>query len=135
MNYRVTNRILLYVVLIIMTFFIGFPLIATFSQSFLHSNDILQYPPQLINGNETLDNYMHLFQSQDTAIPRWTFNSFLVSTAVTLLTVIICAPAAYAFARLRFPGRNILFFVFLATIMIPSQVTLIPNFLLMRDFH
>jgi len=135
LNYRVTNRIILYAVLAMMTFFIGFPLFATVSQSFLHSNDILQYPPQLLTGNETLENYTHLFESQDTNIPRWTFNSLLISTSVTLLTIFVCSPAAYSFARLRFPGRNILFIIFLATIMIPSQVTLIPNFLLMRDLH
>ncbi len=51
----------------------------------------------------------------------------------TLVVTLICAPAAYAFARLKFPGNNFLFFLLLVTVMIPGQVTLIPNFLLMRD--
>ena len=53
--------------------------------------------------------------------------------AYTLAVIAICTPAAYAFARLKFPGRNLLFGLLLLTVMIPSQVTLIPNFLLMRD--
>src|SRR5438876_356509 len=51
----------------------------------------------------------------------------------TLVVIVVCAPAAYAFSRLHFPGNNILFSLLLITVMIPAQVTLIPNYLLMRD--
>jgi len=66
-------------------------------------------------------------------LPRWLFNSVFVAAAYSFAVITVCSLAAYAFARLRFPGRTILFGLFLATIMIPSQVTLIPNYLLMRD--
>ena len=128
-------RIMLYAFLIIVSVLVGFPLFQLVTQSFMHNNDILHYPPQLLTPNMTFDNYMGLFQSQDLLLPQWLFNSFLVSTSVTAGVLIVASPAAYAFARLHFPGRQVLFFLFLATLTLPSQVTLIPNFLLMRDLH
>jgi multiple sugar transport system permease protein len=63
---------------------------------------------------------------------RWYFNSILVAVVVTLGQVTTSACAAYAFARLRFPGRDKLFLSYLGTMMIPGAVTMIPNFILMR---
>jgi multiple sugar transport system permease protein len=123
----------IYIILAVMTLFIGFPLFAVMAESFTKSGDILRFPPPVIPTEPTLDNYQKLFSMQDLQLPRWLFNSFFVSTSTTIWVVIVCSLAAYAFARLRFPGRNVLFGIFLATIMIPSQITLIPNYLLMRD--
>jgi multiple sugar transport system permease protein len=63
---------------------------------------------------------------------RWYLNSILVAVVVTLGQVTTSACAAYAFARLRFPGRDTLFLSYLGTMMIPGAVTMIPNFILMR---
>ncbi len=62
-------------------------------------------------------------------------NSAIVAVAHTIGQVLTSAMAAYAFARLKFPGRDKLFTLYLGTLMIPAQVTIIPNFILMRDFH
>jgi multiple sugar transport system permease protein len=64
---------------------------------------------------------------------RWYFNSILVAVVVTLGQVTTSACAAYAFARLRFAGRDKLFLGYLGTMMIPGAVTMIPNFILMRQ--
>jgi len=128
-----TNKVLVYVFLIIAGLFIVFPVFVVVSQSFMHSNEIIRWPPILVPNAPTIENYVHLFGRPDLMLPRWLFNSLFVSTTVTLLTLGLAAPAAYAFARLRFPGRQPLFFLFLATITIPVQVTQIPNYLLMHD--
>ncbi|MHB8626915.1 MAG: carbohydrate ABC transporter permease [Aggregatilineales bacterium] len=128
-------RALLYGFLIVMAVLVGFPLFQLIAQSLMHNNDILHYPPQLIAPEMTFENYTHLFASQDLMLPRWLLNSFFVSTSITIGVLVIASLAAYAFARLHFPGQRILFFFFLATVTLPSQVTLIPNFLLMRDLH
>ena len=60
-------------------------------------------------------------------------NSAIVALSVTVFQLITCAMAAYAFARIQFPGREIIFFVFLATMMIPFQLTIIPIFLTMKQ--
>jgi len=78
----------------------------------------------------TWDNYIQLFQ----AVPfgRFYWNSFVVALATTSIQILTASLAAFAFARLRFRGRDILFLVYLATLMIPFQVTMIPNFILIR---
>jgi len=71
-------------------------------------------------------------QAMGGGFARWYFNSVLVAVVVTLGQVTTSACAAYAFARLKFPGRDKLFLGYLATMMIPGAVTMIPNFILMR---
>src|SRR5258708_35045077 len=66
-------------------------------------------------------------------IGRYLFNSFAVSTAVVIGQLITASLAAYAFAFLAFRGRTVLFFVFLSTLMIPWEATIIPNYLTIRD--
>ncbi|MCX7706430.1 MAG: carbohydrate ABC transporter permease [Anaerolineae bacterium] len=79
----------------------------------------------------TLDNYFETFR----VIPfgRYILNSAIVTVAVTILQILISSLAAFAFARLRFRGREGLFLLYLATLMIPAQVTLIPNFLIIKN--
>jgi multiple sugar transport system permease protein len=123
----------LYIFLLILTAMVGFPLLLMVGESFMHSNEIIRWPPIVIPGDPTLENYTKMFTQQDLNLPRWLFNSVFVASSYTLAVLVVCSLAAYAFARLNFPGRNVLFFLFLVTITIPSQVTFIPNYLLMRD--
>ncbi len=80
--------------------------------------------------NLTLLNYIETFS----VVPfgRFYLNSLIVATATVILQIVTGSLAAFAFARLRFRGREAIFLIFLATLMIPSQVTMIPNFILMR---
>jgi multiple sugar transport system permease protein len=79
----------------------------------------------------TLSNYFQTFR----VIPfgRYILNSSIVTVTVTVLQILISSLAAFAFARLRFRGREALFLLYLATLMIPAQVTLIPNFLIIKN--
>lgn len=76
----------------------------------------------------SIENYFETFQ----AIPfgRYYINSMIVSTGTVLLQILTASLAAFAFARLRFRGREVIFLLYLATLMIPFQVTMIPNFIL-----
>jgi multiple sugar transport system permease protein len=80
----------------------------------------------------TLGNYAETFR----VVPfgRYFINSTIVTVAVTVLQILVSSLAAYAFARLRFRGREAIFGFYLATLMIPAQVTLIPNFLIIKSF-
>ncbi len=64
---------------------------------------------------------------------RWTINSFLVAIATTALVLFISSLSGYAYARLQFPGRNVIFFFILSSLMVPGAITFIPTFLLMRN--
>jgi len=116
-----------------MGLFVLFPLVIIFSQSLMTNQQVLRWPPPIITLTPTLDSYTKAFSQGDLRLVQWLGNSIYAASAYTLAVLVICTPAAYAFARLKFPGRNLLFGLLLLTVMIPSQVTLIPNFLLMRD--
>ncbi|MFO7320209.1 MAG: carbohydrate ABC transporter permease [Chloroflexota bacterium] len=131
--FRNSGKILAYALLISLSIFVLFPLLFSLSQSFMTNQEVNRWPPPMIPTEPTLDSYRQLFTQPDLKLPIWLRNSLFAAAAYTTAVIVICAPAAYAFARLRFPGNNLLFGLLLLTIMIPGQVTLIPNFLLMRD--
>jgi multiple sugar transport system permease protein len=101
----------------------------------MSNKEVFQWPPLVLPPNPTVDAYTEVFTRPDLKLLQWLGNSLYAASMYTLVVVVVCAPAAYAFARLHFPGNNVLFFLLLITVMIPAQVTLIPNYLLMRDLH
>ncbi len=88
-------------------------------------------PPDWTPTQLTLENFRRVFDE----VPFWGYflNSIKVSAIITIGSVVTSTLAAYAFARLQFPGRDILFVIFLAALMIPGQVTIIPTFIIMRN--
>jgi multiple sugar transport system permease protein len=122
-----------YAFLLVLVLFVVFPLLIALSQSFMSNQEVNRWPPAIIPPNPTFDNFKTVLTQQDLRLDLWLRNSLIAAAGYTLAVIVICSPAAYAFARLRFPGNRLLFAFLLATIMIPSQVTLIPNYLLMRD--
>ncbi len=95
----------------------------------LTPNDILQESSrQLFHSQLTLSNLLGVFATGDLA--RWFLNSFIVTSITTVLTVIFCAMAGYAFARIRFPGSRILYVAVLAGLMVPKEAMFIPLYLM-----
>ena len=95
----------------------------------------MQYPPQWWPREPTLHNYVKLLDPSNSVgqeFLQYFLNSLYVSTATTIIGVVIAIPAAYAFSRFRFPGRTFLFFSVLLRNMFPAVVFLMPLFLLMR---
>ncbi len=97
--------------------------------SFKSLGEILQTPPTFLPTKFHFDNYIRAFAAAP--FGRYYFNSIFVSVCVTLGQLITCSTAAFAFARLKFKGRDVLFFLFLATMMVPPQVTMIPSFMIL----
>ncbi|MCB0065141.1 MAG: carbohydrate ABC transporter permease [Caldilineaceae bacterium] len=89
-------------------------------------------PPQWIPTDPDFSNYEQVFER----IPFWSqiFNSFFVSATIVIGQLITASLAGYAFAHLRFPGKNILFWLIMATMMVPIQATIIPVFVLMSKY-
>ena len=95
---------------------------------------ISSVPPQFIPSNPTLANYERVLGALP--VPRFFLNSVIVSVAVGLLNVLVAALAAYPLAKMRFPGRNAIFYLLLATLIVPAQLTYIPSFILaVNVFH
>lgn len=122
-----------YLVLAILSAIVLFPLVITVSQSLMTNQEVNRWPPRIIPTQPTLESYNLVLTQQDVRLDLWLRNSLFAASGYTIAVLIVCTPAAYAFARLRFPGNRLLFGILLVTIMIPGQVTLIPNYLLMRD--
>ncbi|MCI0691427.1 carbohydrate ABC transporter permease [candidate division KSB1 bacterium] len=98
--------------------------------SFKSLDEILVYPPKWLPDEFQIENYLDAFRAAPFA--RFYFNSVVVAVAVTLGQLITCSMAAFAFARLKFWGREALFLIFLGTMMIPGQVTMIPSFMVLH---
>lgn len=111
------------------------PLIWTISFSFGLPQEFFKLPPPVIPSALRLDNYKAVFEKLGGFLVFFNFfkNSLIVSVIVTLGQVVTCSMAAYAFARLRFPGKNIIFILFLGSMMVPPIVTLVPTFLIVRS--
>jgi ABC-type glycerol-3-phosphate transport system permease component len=124
---------LTYAVLLIAAFIAIVPFLYVVSTSLKESLSLFQYPPQWIPRDPTLTNYRKLFD--DHPWLRWTFNSFFVATAVTVIKVVIDSMAGYAFAKMRFPAREPLFLLVLMTLMIPFAATLLPLYIIVRELH
>ncbi|MDE1899584.1 MAG: carbohydrate ABC transporter permease, partial [Xanthomonadaceae bacterium] len=107
-----------------------FPLLWMLSVSLMPIGSANSFPPPLLPLHPTLDNYRTLFERAD--LGRFLLNSLLVSTGITLGSLACNLLAGYAFAKLRFAGRERLFGLLLAALVIPSQVAMMPLFLLAR---
>jgi len=106
---------------------VAFPLLLALSYSFMSVSQIATFPPPILPDPPTLDNYQVVLTS--IPIGRYLLNSFVVSTAVVIGQLITASLAAYAFSFLVFRGRSLLFFMFLSTLMIPWEATIIPNYM------
>jgi len=124
------GRGVLYIVLAAGALLMMFPFIWMVSTSFQSAGALLVPPPQLIPSPIETGNYAEVA----TAFPlaRFVLNSVGVAVVSTVLQLVTSAMAAYAFARLTFRGRDALFLLYLATLMIPLQVTILPLFVEMK---
>jgi multiple sugar transport system permease protein len=89
----------------------------------------VQQPPTWIPETVTTDNYSRLWSRLD--FPRYFWNSTFISLAITIANVVFCSMIGYALAKLRFAGRDLLFLLVIATLLVPGSVTLVPLFVLM----
>lgn len=87
------------------------------------------FPPEWFPSNPTLFNFQRFFGRP--LIYRWTLNSLLVAVSITMLQLLFSVMAGYSFAKKDFPGKNIIFWSYIGSMMVPSQVTLVPLYILM----
>jgi multiple sugar transport system permease protein len=127
---RVISRIVIALVLALVAASILVPMFWTVGISLKSSSEALKDLSNPIPKGLHFENYLSVFKT----IPflRYFLNTIGISAACCAGTLITSSMAAYAFARLKFPGRDVLFLVYLGTLMVPRQVTLIPNFILFR---
>lgn len=130
-------RAALYLTLTILALIFLVPFVWMFFSSFKSVSEIFQHVYPLswrtfIPEEFTLDAYRQLLELRPFPITRYVGNSLLVAGTVTLLSLVVNAPAAYAFARLEFPGRQVFFVLILSTMIVPFEVLIIPLFVEMQ---
>ena len=128
---RAISGVLLYTLLSVVALIVLFPLWSALTISMLNDAQVALYPPRLWPSGLNLDNFRRALEQAP--LGRYLFNSVVQSTIVMIGQLITASLAAYAFAFINFKGRNFLFLVFLSTMMIPWEATIIPNYLTIRS--
>jgi multiple sugar transport system permease protein len=124
-------KVLLYVLLTFYALITLIPFLWALSASFKSLTEIVSGESNFFPKNFTLDNYRQIFL-QEPLFWRWLFNSVVIAVSVTILNLLLNSMAGYALARLRFVGKRFWFFLILAVLAVPAQITLIPTFLILK---
>jgi sn-glycerol 3-phosphate transport system permease protein len=128
---RFIGNALLYILLILAALMIVYPFWSAINISMLADDEQASVPPQLVPTHFSLTNFERALEQAPLA--RYLVNSIIQSSLVMLGQLVTASMAAYAFAFIKFKGRNFFFIVFLATLMIPWEATIIPNYLTIRS--
>ncbi|MCC7452172.1 MAG: carbohydrate ABC transporter permease [Anaerolineae bacterium] len=120
-----------YLLLILLAIPFIFPFWWMITSAFKDQTAIFEFPPRLLPEVWHPENFGDVFTYQPFA--QHYFNSLYIAVLVTAGTLIVASLSGYAFARIRFPGRTVLFVILLSSLMMPSEVTIIPNFFFMKE--
>lgn len=129
---RVAGRVLIHTLLVLGTILVMVPFAWTLSTSLKSDKQVLEFPPSWIPSPPIWYNYVEIFEARPFLL--WYKNSLLIAALRLFGQVLSSAIVAFGFARLRFKGRNILFFILLSTMMIPFHLLLVPRFVMFKVF-
>lgn len=129
---RSLQKIGLYLLLIVVAIQLGLPFFWMLTTAFKTSAEIYAPQPVWLPTQLTMANFIKAFQVAP--FGRYVINTLFVASVVSLTTLFLCAMAGYAFARIEFPGREVLFTLFILAMILPSEVTLLPKFLIAKNF-
>lgn len=130
-NWRRVGRVILYAALVMGVLFVTIPYLWMLSASLKEEREIYEPGLNFLPNSLYLQNYIDIVE--DYQIIRWLLNSFLIGFIVIISNMTFTVLAGYAFARLRWPGRDIIFYTYLGAMMIPIQVRLIPSFIIIKE--
>ena len=133
MKKKSVSTILLYIILIIIAGATLYPFLWMVSASFKPLKEIVGGNLKLISDQMSLDNYKYIF-GRSSLFARWFLNSLIVASIGTAVSVFVNTMAGYSLSRLSFPGRNGIYHALIALMTVPSQVLLIPNYLILQKF-
>ncbi|MFN8495465.1 MAG: carbohydrate ABC transporter permease [Caldilineaceae bacterium] len=126
----IAGRTLLYLLVLTLCVLFGFPLFWTLMSSLKTPVEMASFPPPWVPAAPQWSNYLNVLTLDGRPVVTWILNSVFLAVLVTSGVVITASLVAYSFARFEYRGRDLLFMITLATLMLPAQVTLIPQFVL-----
>lgn len=133
MTLRHPSRLLIYLALVVGALIMIGPFLFMVSTAFQPDTYVLSIPPTIVPPHPTFQNFIDVWSGQDFA--RYFLNSFIVAASSTAITVLFSSMLAFAFARYSFPGRSTIFYCMLVTLMLPTLVLIIPQFVLAKNLH
>ena len=128
---RTVNTIIKYIVLIFFAGVVLIPLLIALSSSFKNESTLFDFPFKFFPKNPTNDNFLQLLDK----FPLYTWNSIKLTLTIVLVQLVTSSTGAYVFSKLEWKGRDAIFGLYLASMMIPSQAVMIPQFLIIRNFN
>ena len=135
MTHKNLRKVLFYIVISFIGLLIVVPFLWMISSSFKTREALRTIPIRWIPLDPSWDAYVTIFKNKNFSFATATFNSFFLSISITFVTVMSAAMAAFVFSKIKFKGRDKIFLLFLATMMIPGTVTMIPNYIILKNLH
>jgi multiple sugar transport system permease protein len=132
---EVARRALIYTLLVCGSFVFVLPLLWMITTSLKPQSEVFTFPPTFFPRTFRWQNYPEAWHYPNMAFPRWALNTVFITALVVLGILVTSSLCAYGFARIRYPGRDFWFMAVLASIMLPSQVTLIPLYIVFHRLH
>jgi len=123
------RRLVLYALLLALAAFTTFPFLWTLAVSLRTRGPVFAFPPELSLRGLSAANYVGVWETLP--LPRYVLNSLYITAMGVGLTLLVCSLAAYPLARLQFPGKQVVFYAIIATLMLPEHIGLIVNFVTM----
>ncbi|HHT72158.1 MAG TPA: carbohydrate ABC transporter permease [Firmicutes bacterium] len=131
-RHKAFQQVVIYTVLIAVSVVMGAPFLWMVLSSLKPNHELFAYPPVWIPSTLTFEHYINAFRYTD--FSRYFLNSFIVTGVTVISNLFFCSLAGYAFARMDFYGKNVIFMALLGTMMIPIHVRLVPLFISVRRF-
>ena len=138
LNRSLGGNVAIWIIMTIIGLFMALPLVYSICQSLKPLDELWMYPPRFFVQNPTLKNFRDLFElMNDSWVPfsKYLFNTLFVAVVGTAGHLVIASLCAYALAKHRFPGQNIIFRVIVLSLMFSTAVTQVPSFLIMTELH
>jgi multiple sugar transport system permease protein len=131
---RLGARVIVWLALIVTTIISLFPFYWLLMTAFTPTESSIKIPPDILPVHASFANFERLFR-QAPSVWGWMVNSLVIAGSVTLFHIFFDTLSGYAFAKKRFPGRNVFFWMIIATLLVPTQVTLVPLYLVIRQLN
>ena len=128
-----SSKFLSYFLVILVALIVILPFLWMIVSAFKSQRELFAYPPSFFPKNWKIENFVEAATRGSISFFRMFLNTMMIAVPTTVFNIIFSSMAGYAFARLRFPFRNAIFMVFIASMMVPYAITLIPRFLLFKD--
>lgn len=128
-------KLLLTIVILVIGLIANFPFVFMISSSFKVSGEVMKFPWQLIPDNPTIMNFKALFTNGIYDFQKWYLNTIVMTGLTILIKVFFVSFTAYGFAKIKFKGKDIIFLILLSAMMIPSDIMIIPRYMIFKNLH